>query len=187
RRRLVQTGEPLLVVRAVDFDVVVVPLLELLHRLFDHLDAAFAARRLRREVRVRAGADPVAFHRLRIERRAHAELFTDTIKQPARQPQLVGDVGRADRPDLELPLRRHDLGVRADDVDAGADAGVGVRLDHFAAEDLVTAYAAVVAALRRGESRLRPPERTVALEERVLLLDAEPGIVLLVLFRHFAK
>src|SRR5436305_9312944 len=33
RRRLVQTGEPFLVVRAVDLDVVVVTLLEFLHRL----------------------------------------------------------------------------------------------------------------------------------------------------------
>ena len=95
--------------------------------------------------------------------------------------------GAAERSDLELPLPRHDLGVRADDVDAGAHAGVGVRFDDVAAEDFVRADAAVVAALRRGEAVIGPAERTVAFEERVLLLDAEPGVVLLVLLGHLAQ
>ena len=43
------------------------------------------------------------------------------------------------------------------------------------------------AALRRRESRLRPSERTIAVEEGVLLFDAEPCIVLFVLLRHLAK
>ena len=63
----------------------------------------------------------------------------------------------------------------------GAHAGIGVRFDDVAAEHFVRADAAVVAALRRGKSVIGPAERTVAFEERVLLLDAEPRIVLLVL------
>src|SRR5216684_4997345 len=41
RRGLMQAGQALFVVRAVDLDVVVVPALELRHGLFDDLDAAF--------------------------------------------------------------------------------------------------------------------------------------------------
>src|SRR5437763_237586 len=174
-------------VRAVDLDVVLVPALELLHRLFDDLDAVVLAHRLRGEVRVRAGAVPVALDRLRVERGADAEVLADAVEEPARQPELVGDVGRADGADLELPLSGHDLGVRADDVDPGAHARLGMRLDDLAPEDLVAADAAVVAALRRGEAVVGPAERPVALEEGVLLLDAEPGVVLFVLFDDLAQ
>ena len=99
---------------------------------------------------MRAGAVPVALHRLRVERRGHAELLGDAVEQPARDPQLVRHVERAERADLELPLAGHDLGVDARDAEAGLEAGVEVRLDDVAAEDLVGADAAVVEALGAG-------------------------------------
>ena len=68
-------------------------------------------------------------------------------------------VERAGRADLELPLAGHDLGVDAGDRQAGVEAGLGVLLDDLAAEDLVGADAAVVAALRRGEAVRREAER----------------------------
>ena len=77
------------------------------------------AHRLRREVGVRARAVPVALDRLRVERRGDAEVLGDAVQQPARDPQLVGDVERAERADLELPLAGHDLGVDAGDREAG--------------------------------------------------------------------
>ena len=117
-------------------------------------------------------------------RRRDAELLGDPVQEPARQPQLVGDVGRRNRADLELPLRRHDLGVRSVEVDARAHAGVGVRFHDVAAENLIGADAAVVAALRRGEAVVGPAERPRALEERVLLLDAEPRVVIGVLLGY---
>jgi len=58
---------------------------------------------------------------------------------------------------------------------------------HVTAEDFIGADAAVVAALRRGEAVVRPAQGTVSVEEGVLLLDAEPGLLLFVLLGHFAQ
>ena len=60
---------------------------------------------------------------------------------------------------------------------AGLEARVEVRLDDVAAEHLVGADTAVVEALRRGEAALGEAVRTAALEERVLLLDAEQRLL----------
>ena len=81
------------------------------------------AHRLGREVGVGAGAVPVALDRLGVERGGDAEVLGDAVEQPAGQPELVGDLERAERADLELPLAGHDLGVDARDREAGIDAG----------------------------------------------------------------
>ena len=131
---------------------------------------------------MRAGAVPVALHRLRVERGRDAEVLGDAVQQVARHPELVGDVERAERADLELPLAGHHLGVDARDREAGVEARVEVRLDDVAAVHLVGADAAVVEALRRGEAAaVGEAVRTAVLEERVLLLDAEQRLVARVL------
>ena len=104
---------------------------------------------------MRARAVPVAVHRLRVERRRDAEVLGDAVEQPARHPQLVGDLERAQRADLELPLAGHDLGVDAGEREPGLEARVEVGLDDVAAEDLVGADAAVVGALRCREAAPR--------------------------------
>ena len=126
---------------------------------------------------MRTGAVPVTLDRLRVERGGDAEVLGDPVEQPAGHPQLVGDVERAQRADLELPLARHDLGVDARDAEAGVEARLEVRLDDVTAEDLVGADAAVVEGLRRGEAVGREAERAAVLEERVLLLDAEDRLL----------
>ena len=128
-----------------------------------------------------AGAVPVALHRLGVERGGHVEVLGGAVQQPAGDPQLVGDLERAERADLELPLADHHLGVDAADRQAGGEAVVEVLLDDLAAEDLVGADAAVVAALRGREAADREAVRAAVLEERVLLLDAEQRLVLGVL------
>ncbi len=60
---------------------------------------------------------------------------------------------------------------------AGLDAGVEVGLDDVTADDLVGADAAVVGALRAGEAADREAVGAAVLEERVFLLDAEPGLL----------
>ena len=88
----------------------------------------------------------------------------DAVQQPAGDVQVVADLERRRRADLELPLAGHDLGVGAADHEAGVDARLGVLLDDVAAEDLVGADAAVVAALRGGEAAGREAERPAVLE-----------------------
>lgn len=85
------------------------------------------------------------------------------------------------RPDLVLPLGRHDLGVGARDVDVGVHAGLVVSLDNVTAEDLAGTHTAVVRTLGRRETVLGPAIRpALEVEEGVLLLEAEPELVLLV-------
>ena len=131
---------------------------------------------VRREVRVRARAVPVSADRLRIQRRADPERLSHAIQQPTREPQLIGDLRGAQRPDLEFPLTRHDLGVDARDLESGFQTGIEVRLDDLTAEDLIRADAAVVPALRCREAAVGEPEWPRAAEERVFLLDAEPRV-----------
>ena len=131
---------------------------------------------------MRARAVPVALDRLRVERRRDAEVFGDAVQQPARDPELVGDVERAQRADLELPLAGHHFGVDAGDAEAGVEARVEVRFDDVTAVHLVGADTAVVEALRRGEAAaFGEAVRPAVLEERVLLLDAEQRLVARVL------
>src|SRR5688572_10614122 len=99
---------------------------ELLHGLFDDLDAAILPHLLRGEVGVRARSVPITLDRLWIQRRAHPKVFTHAIEKPASQPQFVGNFQSSDRPNLELPLRRHDLGVGPFDMDSGPKAGRGM-------------------------------------------------------------
>ena len=131
-----------------------------------------------------AGAVPVALHRLGVQRRGDVEVLGGAVQQPAGDPQLVGDLERRQRADLELPLPDHHLGVEAAVGEPGLDAVVEVLLDDLAPEDLVRADAAVVAALRRGEAADREAVRAAVLHERVLLLDAEQRLVAGVLLRR---
>ena len=119
-----------------------------------------------REVGVAAGAVPVAADGLGVQRGADAEVLADAVEQPAGKPQLVTDLRRRQRADLELPLAGHDLGVDAGDCEAGRDAGVEVGLDDRAAEDFVGADAAVVATLGGREAAVGEAEGAGAARRR---------------------
>jgi len=81
---------------------------------------------------------------------------------------------------LELPLRGHDLGVDTRDVDARVEAGTVMSLDEITGEDLAGASTAVIGTLRARETTLGPAEGVaIDVEESVLLLETEPGDVLL--------
>jgi len=102
----------------------------------------------------------------------------------AGNPEVVTDVDTLDGSDLELPLRGHDLGVGAANLDTGVEAGLVVGLDDVATKDLGGTDTAVVGSLGSGETGLGPAEGVaIGVEERVLLLDAEPGLVLLDLLK----
>ena len=86
------------------------------------------------------------------------------------------------RADLVLPLSRHDFSVGAGDLDARVQASLVVSLHDISAHDLAGAVTAVVWALWSGEAVLWPPVRPACgIEEGVLLLEAEPELVLGVL------
>ena len=71
-------------------------------------------------------------------------------------------------------------------LQARLEAVLQVRLDDRAAEHLVGADAAVVAALRGREAVVGQPSGLMPSKKRVLLLEAEPGVVVLVLLGDLA-
>ena len=152
---------------------------ELLARLFDHLVAALLAHGLGAVVGVAAGAVPVALGRLGVERDVHAVVLGDACKQPAGHVQVVARLDQTGRSNLELPLAGHDLGVDARDLQARRDARVHVLLDDGATDSLGRADAAVVRTLGRGLTLLAEAVGTAALEQGVLLLETEPGLLAL--------
>src|SRR5207237_5081798 len=89
-----------------------------------------------------------------------------------------------DGTNLELPLSGHNLGVDAGNLQSCLEAGVEVSFDDGASEDLVGADAAVVAALGGREAARGEAEWPGAVEERVLLLDAEVIVIALDLLSH---
>ena len=54
---------------------------------------------------------------------ADTPLFTDTKQEETSHPQVVAHLDTGAGADLELPLRRHDLGIDTRDVDTGVQAG----------------------------------------------------------------
>uniref|UniRef100_A0A8W7PZT2 Secreted protein n=1 Tax=Anopheles coluzzii TaxID=1518534 RepID=A0A8W7PZT2_ANOCL len=105
--------------------------------------------------------------------------YTGTLTTKAK-PQIVGTLHTERRPDLVLPLGRHDLRVRAGKLDARVQAGDRVRLGNVASDHILRPGRTVVRALRSREPTHRPAERTpVNVQEGVLLLDAKPRLQIL--------
>ncbi len=74
-------------------------------------------------------------------------------------------------------MARHDLGVDARDLQTGPETVFEVGFDYGPTEDFIRSDAAVVATLRRRKAVVWPAERFDAVEEGVLLLEAEPRVV----------
>lgn len=82
------------------------------------------------------------------------------------------------RADLELPLGGHHLSVDARDLDASVQTALVVGLDDVTLDDLASTDTAVVGTLGRREAVPGPAVGAVVeVEERVLLLQTEPGLL----------
>ncbi|RUP44708.1 hypothetical protein BC936DRAFT_149102 [Jimgerdemannia flammicorona] len=93
---------------------------------------------------------------------------------------MVSLVDTLARANLVLPLAGHNFGVDTRDGHASEQAGAVVSLNDVATENLIGANTAIVGALGTGETARGPAEwgLAVGLEESVLLLDAEPGVLI---------
>jgi hypothetical protein len=82
---------------------------------------------------------------------------------------------------LVFPLRRHDLCIDTGDLDSRIKTGLVVSLDDISAVNISSPDSAVVWALGTGETALGPAIwPPIWREEGVLLLEAEPQLMLLV-------
>jgi len=136
----------------------------------------------RSRAKIGVAARPVpAPQRFGMKGRAAPVLLRDAQKDVARHPQLVRDLKRRQRADLELPLRRRHLRICAANGYAGVQARLQVLVRYFTTETAVAAHAAVIRARAAapGVPRAGPLIRNllVAMKENVLLLNAEQGLV----------
>ena len=136
---LMATSETEVVVLAVDGDVLVVTLAQLLDRRLDVLHSSGLTHSLGGVVGVASGAVPVTLERLGVEGDLDAPLLGDADEEVAGHPEVVPHGDALARPNLELPLRGHDFGVDTGDVDACIQAGAVVSFDQVAREDLSSA------------------------------------------------
>ena len=87
--------------------------------------------------------------------------------------------------DLVLPLPRHDLGIGSGDVNVGIQARLVVSLYNITPKRLAGSVTTVVRSLRSREAVLGPAKRpSHFIQHGVFLLQAEPGLMLLVLFHE---
>merc|ERR1712071_498819 len=116
-----------------------------------------------------SGTVPVAFDWFGVERHVDTEIFGHTVEDVTSYPQAVTHRDTQAWSNLEFPLRGHDSGVKT---------GLVVSLDDIATVDFVGSHTAVVGSLGSGESILGPSEgMEIVIEQRVLLFDAEPGLL----------
>lgn len=179
--------------------------LQLLDGSLDVLHATLLTHLIGGEVGVQTGTVPVTGHGLGCHRDASTKGLSHAVEEETGDPELVTHCNTLARTDLELPLGGHDLGVGAGDVDTSVQACLVVRLDDVTLDDLAGTDTAVVRALRSGETvgglwKTRkahlvsiapfdlqnegptwgtyPAEwPVVEVEQGVLLLETEPGLV----------
>jgi hypothetical protein len=178
---LVPASETLFVLLAVDGDVIGVAGLELLDGGLDMRHTTLDTHLLGGEVRVETSAIPVALHGLGMYGYLGTEVFGDAVEDKPGNPELITHLDALAGSDLEFPLSGHHLGIGTGDVDTGIQAGLVVREDDVALDDIAIANTTVVLELRSGETTLGPAIGPVVLaEESVFLLKTEPWNPLLV-------
>lgn len=180
---LVLASETELVVFTVDGNVLEMLLGKLLNGLFNGLHSSWLTHGLGGVVGVATSTVPVTLSEwLGVEGDLDAPLFGDADEEEASHPEVVTHGDAFAWADLELPLRRHDLGVDARDIDTGVEASAVVGLDEVAGKHLAGSDTAVVGALGTRETALWPSEWSViGVEESVLLLETEPRDLVLCL------
>ena len=173
---LVEAGEAEVVVRAVNGDVLLAVFLELGHEGEEVFLAAFLAEIFGGEVRVHAGAVPVALERFAVILDIDTVFLAKALEQVAGDPDLVRGTLGAFSENLELPLAFGDLGVDALVIDAGREADVEVLVDDGAgdAADIRVTHTAVILTLRIRIATGREAERKAVFHEEILLLESEP-------------
>lgn len=178
---LVLAGETEFVVRAVDGDVLLVTLGELLESSFDVLHTALLTHLLGGDVGVETGTVPVTWDWLGVEGDLDTEFFSDTVEEVTGTPEVVTHLDTLAGTDLEFPLRWKNLSVDTRDLDASVQAGLVMSLDNITAVDIASTDGTVVWTLWTWETTLGPAIwPTVGIEESVLLLKTEPWLLIFV-------
>lgn len=133
---LVTTSETEVIVLSVDGNVLIVPLAEFLNGSLNNLDSSGFTHGLGAEVGVTTSTVPVTLERFGVEGNLDAPLLSNADEEVAGHPEMVTHGDTLTRADLEFPLRRHDFGINARNVDASVETSAVVCFDKITSEDL---------------------------------------------------
>jgi hypothetical protein len=128
---------------------------------------------------VHAGAIPVKVNteRFAMVFNVNGILLTETLKEVASHPDIIGALLGALAEDLELPLAFGHFCIDAFVVDASVKAEVEMFLNDLASNvtDVLVADAGIVRALRCWVATIGETERATVLIEEILLFKTEPS------------
>jgi hypothetical protein len=175
RLRLVQSGQTLIVARAVLADMGVVDRPKRLADRLDHIFAALVADVGIREVGVHSASVPIPLDRLGVQLDAESEPLGGSHQQVTRDPQMIGGF-LSFTEQLEFPLSLHHLGVDPGHLESRFQAQIEVFLDQVATDAVIVPHGTVIRALGAGIAIRRKAERLGSLHDRVLLFETEPEI-----------
>lgn len=126
---LMTTSETHIIVLAVDSDVLIMPLRQLLNCSLNGLHSAGFTHLLGAVVGVAASTIPVTLKGLGVEGDLDVPLLGNTDEEEASHPEVVTHGDTLTWSNLELPLRRHDLSIDTGDIDTSVEASAVVGLN----------------------------------------------------------
>ena len=136
---LVCTSETLLVVFSVDGDVLVVLLSELFDGSLNVLHTTLRTHSSGTVVGVAACTVPIARYGLGAEGDLDTPLLGKTDEEVTGHPEMITHLNALARPNLELPLGRHDLGIDPANLDTRVQTDTVVGFNQVTCENLSSA------------------------------------------------
>jgi hypothetical protein len=136
----VTTGQSHVVVVSVNSDMFIVFLGQLLDRSLDVLHTSRFAHPFGAVVGMASSAVPFSLQNFGVERHLDTPLLSDANQKISCHPEVIAHRDSFARTNLELPLRRHHLGVDTTDVDAGIQAGAVMSFDEVTSENFAGTY-----------------------------------------------
>jgi hypothetical protein len=182
----VTTSETLIVVGAIDGDVLLVLLLQFGNALVNSFHSRTRLSGFNsRDVGMAASTVPITLKWLGMQGNLNAEFLSNSLKEITGHPEMIAHFDANARADLEFPLRGHDFGVDTAYLDASVQTRLVMGFDDITRVDFAGSDTTVVWALRSRETADGPavwfPK---GIEKGVFLLETEPRLVVGVFFHQ---
>ena len=149
-------GQSLLVIIAIKFDVFDVLRSKFTHHIIDIFHAFVAFTHCQcREVSVAAGTIPF-LEELGGKRDRDIEIFSDSLEQVSRDPELVTNGDSFYWSDLIFPLARHNLRISSGNLNSSVKACLVVSIGYYSTKAIIRSHRAIVWTLGTRIAIVRP-------------------------------